>query len=69
MITRVINSMSALSNELCNFAFAQAAQKLSAIKVYIDFIYLLWLISFEPLELKQSHVLHLKVLMVVINAS
>ena len=34
-----------------------------------DFTFLLWLITFEPLELKQSYIPHLKVLMCGINAS
>ena len=35
----------------------------------IDFTFLLMLISLEPLELKQSYIPHLKVLMCGINAS
>ena len=34
----------------------------------IDFTFLLWLITFELLELKQSYILHLKVLTCGINA-
>ena len=34
-----------------------------------DFTFLLWLITFEPLELKQSYIPHLKVLMCGNNAS
>ena len=34
-----------------------------------DFTFLLWLITFEPLDLKQSYIPHLKVLMCGINAS
>ena len=34
----------------------------------IDFTFILWLITFEPLELKQSYIPHLKVLMCGIDA-
>ena len=34
-----------------------------------DFTFLLWHINFEPLELKQSYIPHLKVLMCGINSS
>ena len=66
---------SALSNEVYNFVFTQRAQKLSAIKFQMhsfhsktDFTFLLQLITFKPLDLKQSYIPHLKVLMCGINA-
>ena len=65
---------SALSNEVYNFVFTQRAQKLSAIKFQMhsfhsktDFTFLLQLITFKPLDLKQSYIPHLKVLMCGIN--
>ena len=58
----------ALSKEVYNFVFAQGVQKLLVtIKEIWTFIFW-WLITFEPLEQKQSYIPFLKVLMCGMNS-